>query len=137
MLSFADGVKVYLAPGATDMRKSFDTLASVVQETIRSDPLSGHLFGFCNRTRDRMKVLYWDRTGYCLISKRLERATFAWPKSSASEGAIELTMDELAQLFGGIDRARSKRRGWYEWSAPQARADVEIRATNREPAVRA
>ncbi|MGH7551651.1 MAG: IS66 family insertion sequence element accessory protein TnpB [Longimicrobiales bacterium] len=137
MLSFAGDVKVFLAPGATDMRKSFDTLACVVQETIRSDPLSGHVFGFCNRTRDRMKVLYWDRTGYCLISKRLERGRFAWPKADETASAIEMTGEALAQLLGGIERARAERGHWYAWSPRPDRTEALQHAEESELAVHA
>lgn len=136
MLSFADGVKVYLAPGATDMRKSFDTLACVVQETIRSDPLSGHVFGFCNRTRDRMKVLFWDRTGYCLISKRLERGRFAWPKAGDGDDAIEMTGEELAQLLGGVERSRARSGHWYSWDANAAQRTTGKVTRESELAVR-
>ena len=115
MLTLSPAVQVFLAPGATDMRKSFDTLAAAVDEVLRADPLSGHLFGFCNRKRDRMKILYWDRSGYCLISKRLEKGTFAWPKTTPESGAVEMTHEELALLFGGIDLSRTQTRGWYEW----------------------
>lgn len=135
MLSFADGVKVYLAPGATDMRKSFDTLACVVQETIRSDPLSGHVFGFCNRSRDRMKVLFWDRTGYCLISKRLERGRFAWPKVGGAGDAIEMTGEELAQLLGGVERSRARSGHWYSWSSSTEQRDTGKATRESELAV--
>lgn len=137
MLSFAGDVKVFLAPGATDMRNSFDTLACVVQETILSDPLSGHVFGFCNRTRDRMKVLYWDRTGYCLISKRLERGRFAWPKADDGGSAIEMTGEDLAQLLGGVERSRAKHGGWYAWSGALDAGDAAKRARENEVAVHA
>lgn len=137
MLSFSGDVKVFLAPGATDMRKSFDTLACVVQETIRSDPLSGHVFGFCNRTRDRMKVLYWDRTGYCLISKRLERGRFAWPKADEGGSVIEMTGEELAQLLGGVERSRAKRGGWYAWSPQPDRTHAAKSAEESELVVHA
>ena len=115
MLTLSPAVQVILAPGVTDMRKSFDTLAAVVGEVLGADPLSGHLFAFCNRKRDRMKILYWDRSGYCLISKRLEKGTFGWPKTPSEGSAIAMTQKDLALLFGGIDLSQAKRRGWYEW----------------------
>lgn len=137
MLTLSPKVRVFLAPGVTDMRKSFDTLAALVQETIRSDPLSGHLFGFCNRGRDRMKVLYWDRSGYCLISKRLERGRFAWPKVNGQESAIEMTHHELALLFAGAEVSRTRRRGWYDWRAGQVGADREPAAEKHDSSVHA
>ena len=137
MLTLTPAVRVFLAPGVTDMRKSFDTLAAVVQETIGSDPLSGHLFGFCNRKRDRMKILYWDRSGYCLISKRLERGTFAWPRTSTGEGVIEMTHEELLLLFGGVDVSRTQRRSWYDWRAGRDGAESGTNTRKLESAVHA
>ena len=66
MMTWPGELRVYLACGVTDMRKSIDTLAVLAAEQLRQDPLSGHLFGFCNRKRDTVKLLYWDRNGFCL-----------------------------------------------------------------------
>ena len=71
MLSLPTSVRIYLARGATDMRKSIDGLAAVTKEVLQHDPLSGHLFVFCNRRRDRIKILYWERSGFWLLHKRL------------------------------------------------------------------
>ena len=77
MLTVGTGSKVFLVAGVTDMRKSFDTLAAVVREVIDDDPLSGHLFVFCNRRRDRLKVLIWEESGFWLLaSKRLSNRTY-------------------------------------------------------------
>ena len=78
MLNIGSGSKVFLVAGPTDMRKSFDTLAAVVKNVIHADPLSGHLFEFCNRKRARLKVLLWEDSGFWLLAKRLERGTFNW-----------------------------------------------------------
>lgn len=137
MLTLSAAVRVFLAPGVTDMRKSFDTLAALVAETIGSDPLSGHLFGFCNRKRDRMKILYWDRSGYCLISKRLERGRFAWPKASEGEEAVEMTPEEVARLFGGVDVVRARKRSWYDWRTSRDRGDVAMAAGKSKATVHA
>ena len=89
MLSLSSGLRVYLATGVTDMRKSIDTLAIVVADRLALDPLSGHLFAFCNRRRDTLKILYWDRNGFCLWHKRLEREKFRWPGSESEVRQID------------------------------------------------
>ena len=83
MLTLSPRTRVFLAPGATDMRKSFDTLTAIVSETLKEDPLSGHLFVFSNRPRTRVKVLLWDGSGL-VMAKRLEKGTFFWPNSAAN-----------------------------------------------------
>ena len=111
MLTLPENVKVFLAVGVTDMRKSFDTLAGVVRGQIREDPLSGHLFVFCNRRRDRLKILLWESSGFWLFAKRLERGTFAWPTSGRSK--VQYTPAQLALLLGGLDVENSRQRRWY------------------------
>lgn len=114
MLSLPTAVRVYLARGATDMRKSIDGLAGVVQQALTDDPFSGHLFVFCNRCRDRIKILYWEQSGFWLLHKRLEKGTFAWPvPPDGAASKVEMTSAELAALLGGIDVRHAKRRRWY------------------------
>lgn len=98
-----NGINVYLATGATDMRKSINTLAIMVTEQLQMDPLSGHLFVFCNRKRDTVKALYWDRNGFCLWHKRLERDRFQWPQTTAE--ALCVGMRELGWLLDGLPLA--------------------------------
>lgn len=93
------GVPVYIAEGATDMRKSIDGLAALVQETLPTSPLSGALFVFFNRGRDKVKLLWWDRHGFWLAYKRLERGRFRLPT------ARQLTLTDLALVLEGIDLA--------------------------------
>ena len=100
MLSIDGSVRVYLAPGVTDMRKSIDTLAILVAEQMALDPLSGHLFAFCNRKRDTVKVLCWDRNGFCLYHKRLARDRFRWPDSATEVPRVGLR--ELRWLLDGL-----------------------------------
>ncbi len=111
MLSFPPAVRIYLAAGPTDMRKSFDGLAGLTQQVLELDPLSGHVFVFCNRRRDRIKILYWDRTGFWCLAKRLEEGTFAWP-ASVSGAKVETSPRELLCVLEGIDLrdARLRRR---------------------------
>ena len=111
MLTLSATTRVYLASGATDMRKSYNTLAVIVTNDLGGDPVSGHLFVFCNRRKDRIKVLYFDNGGYWLCAKRLERGTFAWP--DAKTRSIELSREELLLLVAGIDLTSTRRRRWY------------------------
>jgi transposase len=111
MLALTPTTRVFLAAGATDMRKSFNSLAAIIQNTLAHDPTCGHLFGFCNRRRDRIKVMYWDGSGLWVCAKRLEKGTFAWPESRAN--SIELSREELLMLLSGIDLSATHRRRWY------------------------
>lgn len=110
MLSPGPATKIYLAAGATDMRKSFNGLYALVAGTLEADPLSGHLFVFCNRRRDRIKILCFDGSGLWVCAKRLEKGTFAWPEGG--EGAIELSQHQLNLLLGGLDLKQLRRRRW-------------------------
>lgn len=114
MLTLPTSVRIYLARGGTDMRKSIDGLSSVTKQVLEQDPLSGHLFVFCNTRRDRIKILYWEHTGFWLLHKRLERGTFAWPVPSDSDAKqIELAASDLAALLSGLDLRGAKKRRWY------------------------
>src|SRR5512145_1316928 len=107
MLSLTPATQVFLVSGATDMRKSFNGLMAIVENDLKRDLLSGHLFVFSNRQRNRIKVLFWDRTGLWVCAKRLERGTFAWP--TGSEAAMEMTATELALILGGIDLKETRK----------------------------
>lgn len=109
MIALPAGVRVYLACGATDMRKGMDSLAVQVQTVLRQDPFCGHVFVFRGRRGDLIKALYWDTQGFCLFAKRLENGRFIWP--SAVDGAVHLTAAQLAMLLEGIDW-RAPRRTW-------------------------
>ena len=119
MLTLSPSVRILLAPGDTDMRKSFDTLAALARDGIGEDPLSGSLFVFCNRRRDRLKILYWDRSGYVLFAKRLEKGTFSWP-DGRGRSKIEFTSAELSMLIGGIDLRSSRKRRWIDYRSPES-----------------
>ena len=106
-------MRVYAAIGPTDMRKSFTGLVAAVQQVIGKDPLSGHLFAFCNRRRNLLKVLVWDGSGFWVLAKRLERGTFAWPASSTKEPHVVLGQDELSCILGGLDIGETSRRFWW------------------------
>ena len=104
------GAKIYLCTSPTDMRKGFDTLAALVKEFLGQDPLSGHLFLFIGRAKDRLKLLYWDADGFALWYKRLEEGTFRMPRASSDDASVELKASELAMMLEGID-LRSIKRG--------------------------
>lgn len=109
----APGVRVYVAPGNTDMRKSFNGLVAAAREVLEQEPTSGHLFAFCNRRRTLLKLLLWDGTGFWIFAKRLERGTFAWPQAPTDGSKLSLTSEELAALLGGFAIDPSTRRRWW------------------------
>ena len=114
MLSLGATTRVYLAAGATDLRKGFEGLFAAVRGQMEKDPLSGHVFAFCNRGRDRLKLLYFDGTGLWVCAKRLERGSFRWPKAEeAAAGAMTLSRAELVLLLEGVDLKAGKPRAWY------------------------
>lgn len=98
--------QVYLALGSTDMRKSINGLSILVQEHLEMNPLSGHLFVFCNRSRNMVKVLYWDRNGFCLWYKRLEKHKITWPESV--QEVMEIDQRQLGWLLEGLDMCRMR-----------------------------
>ncbi len=114
MIPVPTGVRVWLATGHTDMRKGFPGLALLVQETLRRDPHSGHLFVFRGRRGDLIKVLWHDDQGACLFSKLLERGQFLWP--SPADGVVAITPAQLGYLLEGIDW-RMPRRTWRPTAA--------------------
>jgi len=118
MIGLPPSTRVFLCLPPTDMRKSFDGLAALAVDVVRQEPLSGHLFVFRNRREDRIKVLYWDRTGFCLFYKRLEQGTFRFPgrvTTTAAEAvsAGEIDAAELALILEGIDLNDAVRRKRY------------------------
>ena len=109
MIPFPTGVRVWLATGYTDMRKGFASLALQVQEVLRRDPLSGHLFCFRGRRGDLLKVIWHDGQGACLFTKRLERGRFLWP--SPADGVVTISSAQLGYLLSGIDWRTRRRHG--------------------------
>jgi transposase len=110
-------VRIYLSTAPTDMRKGFDTLAALVRAALGHDPLSGHLFLFVGRHRDRLKILYWDKDGFAIWYKRLEEGTFRLPTPKKAGVSVELKASELAMLLAGIDLTSIKRRKRFARSA--------------------
>jgi transposase len=109
MIPIPSGVRVWLATGHADMRKGFDGLALQIQEVLRRDPYSGHLFVFRGRRGDLLKVLWHDGQGMCLFSKRLERGRFIWP--SPADRVVSISAGQLGYLLAGIDW-RMPQRTW-------------------------
>ena len=114
MIPVPVGVRVWIATGRTDMRRGFDGLALQVQEALKQDPHSGHLFVFRGRRGDLIKVLWHDGQGMCLFAKRLEQGKFLWP--SAADGVVAITPAQLGYLLEGIDW-RAPRRTWVPAAA--------------------
>jgi len=109
MLSFPPTVRVYVCQQPVDMRKSFDGLSGCVEQLLGADPLSGHLFVFFNRRATMVKILVWDRNGFCIYSKRLEQGRFAYCSAGSDpKGATDLA--RLMLILEGIDLAGSRQR---------------------------
>ena len=113
MLHLPASVRVYLCLAPCDMRKSFDSLHSLVREHLELDAFGGHLFVFASRRKDRVKILYWDRDGFAVWSKRLEEGTYAIPFGDGVERRREITAQELGALLSGIDLSAATRRKRY------------------------
>jgi transposase len=111
MLSLPPSVRIFLCTQPTDMRRSFDGLAALTRDVLQQDVLSGHLFVFFNRRRDRTKVLYWDRSGLALWAKRLERGVFTLP--AARDPGVPLSAAERTLILEGIDLRQAKRQKRY------------------------
>jgi transposase len=113
MLTVPPAVRIFLATGATDLRRSIDGLAMLVRERFGLDPLSGHFFVFRNRRGDRLKILVWDSSGFWILYKRLEQGTFAWPEDAETD-SVSITSRDLAVLLSGVDLTHTRRRRWYD-----------------------
>jgi len=107
-------LKVYLAVQPTDMRKSFNGLCAIAHEHIGETRAHEALFVFCNKRRNRLKILYYDRTGLWIAAKRLEQGTFSWPVSTTGQRKISLTPEALQLLVDGVDLKSASMRPWYE-----------------------
>jgi len=110
MLILPSSLKIFLATFPVDMRKSFDSLAGLTRDYLGENPFSGHIFVFYNKTKNKLKILFWDRNGLCLFYKRIEKGTFKVP-SPVSAGTLSVVMDDvqLRMLLDGIDYGKVKR----------------------------
>jgi transposase len=115
MIGFGAQTQVYLVAGATDMRKQIDGLAALVVDVLEADPFSSHLFVFCNRGRDKLKLLFWHHNGFWLWYRRLERERFWWPNGRES-APVMLSVRELSWLLEGLNpkRVQAHKRAQFE-----------------------
>ena len=119
MFGWGPATKIYLAAGATDLRKGFDGLYGLVRDRLELEPLSGHIFLFSNAQRNRLKLIFWDGSGLWVCVKRLERGCFGWPAAQSGQAKVVLSHEELALLMGGIELAGSQRRAWFRRIVPE------------------
>jgi transposase len=115
MFGLGAATRIYLAAGATDMRKGFEGLYGLVRDRLQCEPLSGHIFVFSNAPRNRLKLLFWDGSGLWVCAKRLEKGRFRWPKAEGEK--VLLSQAELALLLGGIDLLQTQHRRWHQIAA--------------------
>ncbi len=119
MIGFPSNLNIHLALEPQDLRKSFNGLAALAGGIKAAGLEGGCIFAFTNKRRNRLKILYYDRTGVCILAKRLEVGTFSWPKSATSQAAsqaasLSLTPEALQLLFDGIDLRAATMRPWYQ-----------------------
>ena len=123
MITIPRSVRILIGSTPIDMRKSIDGLMAIVQEELEQDAYSGHLFVFVSRRCDRVKILTWDKGGFVLVYKRLERGQFKLPHMDLSSMAVEIDATQLAMLLDGIDFGRVRRPRPWE---PGQRIDSRI-----------
>lgn len=116
MIHLPASVRVYLCLGPCDMRRSFDGLHALVRDHLQLDAFAGHLYLFANKRRDRLKLLYWDRSGFAIWAKRLEAGTFAIPSGEPDAKRFEITVEELGALLSGIHLEQANRRKRFQRS---------------------
>jgi|SRR5215469_7736858 len=113
MLAMGAATRIYVATGATDMRKGFCGLEGLIRERLESDPTSGHIFLFANARRNRLKLVYFDGSGLWVCAKRMERGRLRWPEPSSNAHRVQLSQEQFALLIGGIDLGQTRERRWY------------------------
>jgi transposase len=128
MFGFGPATRIYLAPGATDMRKGFEGLYGLVRDHLQCEPLSGHVFLFANARRNRLKLMVFDGSGLWVCAKRLERHCFRWPEPEPGQAKIVLRHEELAMLLSGIDLGQARRRPWYRKAHDEESKNARITA---------
>jgi transposase len=113
MFAMGAATRIYVATGATDMRKGFCGLEGLIRERLECDPTSGHIFLFSNARRNRVKLVFFDGSGLWVCSKRMERGKLYWPEPAGKEERVQLSREHFALLIGGIDLAQTRERKWY------------------------
>ena len=125
MFGLGPATRIYVALGATDMRKGYDGLYGLVRDKLGLEVRTGHLFLFANARRNRLKILYWDGTGLWSCAKRLERGRFSWPVAEDQADRVSLSHEELSLLLGGIDLRGTRRKDWYRKTISESEKVVE------------
>jgi len=123
VFGFGPATRVYVAAGATDMRKNFNGLYGLVRDHLDCDPESGHVFLFTNSRRNRLKLLVYDGSGLWVCAKKLDGGRFRWPDADSTVKKIVLSSEQLALLLGGIDLTQTRPRKWYR--KPPAEEPIE------------
>jgi transposase len=113
VFGFGPATRIYVAAGATDMRKNFNGLYGLVRDHLGCDPESGHVFVFANARRNRLKLLVYDGSGLWVCAKKLDGGRFRWPDAGSTVEKIVLSSEQLALLLGGIDLTQTRPRKWY------------------------
>ncbi|HYD51982.1 MAG TPA: IS66 family insertion sequence element accessory protein TnpB [Gemmatimonadaceae bacterium] len=131
MIGIPQSVRILIGTTPIDMRKSIDGLTAIVQQELEEDAYSGHLFIFVSRRRDRVKILAWDKGGFVLVYKRLERGQFKLPHMDPSTMAVEIDATQLAMLLDGIDFGRVRRPDHWK---PPSQMDQQSRRPMDKPA---
>jgi len=124
MIALPPQVRVFLYRLPTDMRKSFNGLVALTESVLQQDPLSGSLFVFVNRRRDRIKILYWGQTGFCIWYQQLQKGTYQLPGDALEEQqTIEVTRSQLSLILDGIDLSSARQRTRFQLPREQLAAD--------------
>lgn len=124
MFAMGAATRIYVAVGATDMRKSFNGLEGLVRERLGSDPTSGHIFLFANARRDRLKLIFFDGTGLWVCAKRMEGGRLRWP--TGEQEKVQLSREQFALLIGGIDLSQTRERKWYRRALAEEPSESRI-----------
>jgi transposase len=121
MIALPPQIRVFLYRLPTDMRKSFHGLIALTESALKQDPLSGSLFVFVNRRRDRIKILYWGQSGFCIWYQQLQKGTYQLPAAEALEvqQTVEVTRSQLSLILDGIDLGSARQRKRFQWSKGQ------------------
>lgn len=112
MLGLPPSVKIYFASALVDMRNGIDGLRALVEQTLKKNPDEGHLFVFVGKSKDKLKILFWDRNGYVVYFKRLERGRFQLPAADEKRTKVEMEPAQLAMLLDGIDLNAKRLARW-------------------------
>jgi transposase len=128
MIALPPQIRVLLYRLPTDMRKSFDGLVALTESVLKQDPLSGSLFVFLNRRRDRIKILYWGQTGFCIWYQQLQKGTYQLPdeKSLKAQETIEVTRSQLSLILDGIDLSSARQRMRFQLPTERLNRDESV-----------